>query len=489
MDSAFLELERVCHAASNLTVLCVGDAMLDRFIYGKVSRISPEAPIAVLSQGESQTMLGATGNVARNASSLGAQAVVASVVGKDSEGDELSELALKDSRIRAHLVRSCHRKTTVKTRYVSGGQQLLRVDREEVSPLCHAESSELISALEKLLLECDVVLISDYAKGVVTADVIDVCLQVSKARDIPVIVDPKGSDFDRYGAVTLIKPNVSELEKVINQPLRTDEDVEAGLAAALKILPAKAILLTRSEKGMSFLERDGTVKHFPAEKRDVYDVSGAGDTSLAAIGIALSAGVPLARATQFALIASGIAVGKSGTATVTSSEMKRAIQAKQRERVRSGDVEQSLEDLVREWRESGLSVGFTNGCFDILHAGHLSVLEYAAAHCDRLIVGLNSDSSVKRLKGEGRPVNQENDRVRLLKGLKPVDEVVLFSEDTPLELIERIQPDVLVKGGDYTPETVVGADVVERAGGRVLIAPTLDGRSTTGIIERSRSGS
>ena len=484
MDSVYLDLQRVCEQAPGLNLLCVGDIMLDRFVYGRVNRISPEAPIPVLFQTSETCMPGAVGNVARNTVSLGAKCSVISTVGGDAEADELISLLEAETGMSAALTKSPDRRTTVKVRYISSGQQLLRVDSEQTGKLSPDAEAELVASIVTLGQSAQAILLSDYAKGVVTDAVIQACLMASEKNGIPLIVDPKGLDFQKYGAASLIKPNVSELSAVIGLPLETDEQVEAALKVAVDTFSADGILLTRSEKGLSYLRRGGEVRHFAAEKREVFDVSGAGDTSLAAIGIALASGASLDAAAQFALIASGIAVGKAGTAVVTNDEMQRTIHLKQAER--REDPSQPIEQLVRNWRAQGLSVGFTNGCFDILHAGHLSALEFAASHCDRLVVGLNSDASVSRLKGPERPVNGEHDRASLLRGLKPVDAVAIFEEDTPFELIKRIQPDVLVKGGDYTPETVVGADIVAANGGRVIIAPLLEGRSTTSIIEKTR---
>jgi D-beta-D-heptose 7-phosphate kinase/D-beta-D-heptose 1-phosphate adenosyltransferase len=309
----------------------------------------------------------------------------------------------------------------------------------------------------------------------------------ARKNAIPLIVDPKGTDFSRYGKATLIKPNLSELAAALGRSLLSDEDVEAGLRQMLEQISAHALLVTRSEKGLSFMERGENVVHFPAEKRDVYDVSGAGDTSLAALGIALGAGASLKTASRYALLAAGIAVGKPGTAVVSDEEIRDEL-SQRRIRSRAG-VRAAQDPLtrLRAWKSEGLRIGFTNGCFDILHAGHLSLLEFAASHCDRLIVGLNSDASVSRLKGASRPINPQNDRATLLSGLKAVDSVMIFEDDTPFNLIRQLEPDVLIKGGDYTIETIVGADVVLNRGGEVLIAPTLEGRSTTNIISKSKN--
>ena len=485
MESAYAKLEEICDAAATLNILCVGDAMLDRFVYGHVERVSPEAPIPVLRQDLKETMLGAVGNVARNLSSMGCRTSIASVIGNDAAGDELVQALEANTNIKGELLRSPVRQTTVKTRYIAGGQQLLRVDEEKVHGLTPELEVQLCALITSLGHTASAILLSDYAKGVVTPAIISACLETARSNNIPLIVDPKGVDFRKYGDPDVIKPNASELSAFLGYPAKENSEIETGLEVALSTLDAKALLVTRSAKGLSFLEKGGVVTHLPSEKREVFDVSGAGDTSLAALGVALAAGSSLEDASRFALIASGIVVGKTGTATVSMQELKSAIAQKYRSQNRGQKAHLPLQQRIDDWRKDGLTIGFTNGCFDVLHAGHLATLEFAAAHCDRLVVGLNSDASVKRLKGPSRPVNPEADRARLLNGLKPVDAVVIFEEDTPLNVITELQPDLLVKGGDYDVDSVIGADVVQSKGGEVLIAPTLEGRSTTNILKHS----
>ncbi len=482
------DILKICDAAPSLTILCIGDLMQDRFVYGKVSRISPEAPIPVLKQSNAISMLGAVGNVARNVASLGAGSILLSVVGEDAAGRELQERINSERGISGNAVVEAGRSTTTKVRYIANGQQLLRVDEEDTHSVSENAEYQLIEKLEGAAAQCQAILLSDYAKGCVSNRVIEACVSLSKQHAIPLIVDPKGTDFAKYGAVDLVKPNASELSDATGLPTATDEDVEAALKALIGKIDASAVLVTRSEKGLSYMERGQPVRHIRTVSREVFDVSGAGDTSLASLGIALATGAGLEIASEFALSAAGIAVGKIGTAAVSLDEVRADISNRFFKRADlSNAAEIDTFAKIEDWRRAGLKIGFTNGCFDILHAGHLSALDFAASHCDRLIVGLNSDASVKRLKGESRPVNSEQDRQTLLYGLKPVDAVLLFEEDTPQNLIERIQPDVLVKGGDYTPETVVGADIVRARGGKVIIAPLLEGRSTTNIIAKSRN--
>ncbi|MFC6199895.1 D-glycero-beta-D-manno-heptose 1-phosphate adenylyltransferase [Ponticaulis profundi] len=482
-------LTSISTAVSGLNILCVGDIMLDRFVYGKVDRISPEAPIPVLRQDNVLTMLGAVGNVARNVASMGGRAIIVSAIGTDEEGAALQECISRETGIEGNLIELADRRTTLKVRYIANGQQLLRVDAEDKHALSLDAETRVCEKIRASAEGCRAILLSDYAKGFVTDAVIATCVSVSKERNIPLIVDPKGTDFGKYDGATLIKPNASELAAATGLPVDTNSDVESALANLLDSLDVSSLLVTRSAKGLSFLENGKIVQHVPTETREVYDVSGAGDTSLAALGLAIASGADLKPASEFAMIAAGVAVGKIGTAAVTQSEIQAALRQRTEKRSSTGSTsDRELYDRIEAWRARGLRVGFTNGCFDILHAGHLSLLEFAASHCDRLVVGLNSDASVKRLKGETRPIHGEQDRATMLQGLKPVDGVLIFEEDTPKELIEKVKPDLLVKGGDYTPDTVVGSDFVKASGGEVLIAPLLAGRSTTRAIEKSATG-
>ncbi|WP_296167715.1 D-glycero-beta-D-manno-heptose 1-phosphate adenylyltransferase, partial [uncultured Brevundimonas sp.] len=369
--------------------------------------------------------------------------------------------------------------TIVKTRFVAAGQQLLRLDDED-SPIAAADSDALSSA--------SVILLSDYAKGVVSDAVIAQAIATARSTGVPVVVDPKGRDFARYGAVDLIKPNASELAGATGLPVETDEQIEAALAALLATTTAKAVVVTRAGKGMSLMRRDGPVAHFPGRAREVFDVSGAGDTGLAALGLALGAGTSLETAVEFAILASGVVVGKAGTAVVTPAEL---IDAEMSQHAASAHAKvMPLDDLahvVEGWKRQGLKVGFTNGCFDILHRGHVAYLAQARSWCDRLVVALNTDASVRALKGEGRPINDLDSRAVVIGGLQSVDRVTAFDDPTPLALIERLRPDVLIKGADYTREGVVGGDLVETWGGQVRLATFEDGYSTTRTIEKMRT--
>jgi len=466
-------------AAGDQRVLCVGDVMLDEYVHGQVNRISPEAPVPVLKHARTEHMLGGVGNTARNLASLGVKTRLLGIVGDDEAGGIITDLLADASGVDGHMVVQKGFTSIRKVRLVSAGQQLLRLDHEDPAAIGTEAEARLLNVLEDACDGATAIVLSDYAKGVLTQTIVDALLRAGAANKIPVIVDPKGVDIARYGAADLIKPNAGELSAITGLPTETDAETEQALTRAMELSSAKAILVTRAAKGLSYLPRGGQVVHMRGTQRDVYDVSGAGDTCLAALGAALSAGGSLQTAAELALIASGIAVGKYGTASVSATEI---LSQNSRALLTADTLEQRLE----KWRTAGHSIGFTNGCFDILHPGHLRVLEEAKARCGRLVVGLNSDASVRQLKGEGRPVNDQRTRARVLSGLSAVDGVILFEETTPFELIGRIKPDLLVKGGDYQLETIVGATQVIEAGGQVHIVPLVEGHSTTATIARSQ---
>ena len=477
----FTLLQDLIRSIPSVRVVCVGDVMVDRFVYGEVTRMSAEAPIPVLAWRRELVMLGAAGNVARNVSALGGQVALVGAIGSDIEGREALRLVGGDGRIEGALITDTARPTTLKTRFVSGAHQLLRVDVEDTDPVSADTSARLARAVRDVAPGAGVIILSDYGKGVVTDEVIAAC----RNSGLPVLVDSKARSFQRYGPVDVIKPNASELAHASGLPTGTDAEIEAALARALELCEARSILVTRAAQGMSLAVRGQPVRHFPGSPREVFDVSGAGDTAIAALGTGLAAGRPLEDAIALALLASGVAVGKVGTATVSPDELVEATLAAHmavaEAKVATGA--RMVEEIAR-WRARGLRIGFTNGCFDILHRGHVAYLAQARSWCDRLIVGVNSDRSVRALKGEGRPVNDLESRALVLAGLASVDLVAPFDEDTPLELIRAARPDVLVKGADYAESDVVGGDLVRGWGGEIRLAPLVDGYSTTAAIRR-----
>ncbi|WP_293901185.1 D-glycero-beta-D-manno-heptose 1-phosphate adenylyltransferase [Phenylobacterium sp.] len=467
-------------------VACVGDLMVDRFVYGSVSRVSPEAPIPVLARQRELKMLGGAGNVARNVAALGGSVALVGLVGGDAEGQDAARL-VGEARpaIDGYLVTDAGRPTTLKTRFISGGQQLLRVDLEESRPVTGEVEQRLIGTIRDAARGASVILISDYGKGVVTDAVIAAARETAAATGAKVIVDSKARAFARYGEIDLVKPNAAELSYATDLPTGTDAELEAAIARALELWATRGVLVTRAGKGVSLGLRGEAVRHFRTTAREVFDASGAGDTALAALGLALAAEADLESAIAFAQLASGVAVGKAGTATVGASELVEAVLSAHSAHAEGkvATAQRMVEEVAR-WRAQGLRVGFTNGCFDILHKGHVAYLAQARTWCDRLIVGVNSDASVRALKGEGRPVNDLESRALVLAGLRSVDLVAPFDEATPVKLIEAARPDVLVKGADYSEDQVVGGDLVKSWGGEVKLAEIVDGYSTTAAIAR-----
>ncbi len=471
-------------SAQGKHVVCVGDIMLDRFVYGDVGRISPEAPVPVLRHSRTVSMPGGAGNVARNLISLGLKCTLLGVIGDDPEGVELTNAF---SGVELKLTVTSKRETVVKTRFISGGQQLLRVDVETPEAYEDTVSQRLTASAIEAIEFADLLILSDYAKGALTESVIGDCIAAAKKRGIHVVVDPKSDDFAKYRGADVIKPNAAELQACVGALIESDVDAEAGLKAALAEGHAQNIVVTRAAKGMSVITADGSVAHKKGTAREVFDVSGAGDTSISAIALGLVGGGSINEAVDLAILASGLAVGKAGTAVVTTDELVAQVSGDGRAWSAADFDRKANVAKAHEWHDEGYRVGFTNGCFDILHPGHLKVLEEARGQSGKLVVGLNSDASVRRLKGPTRPVNDEISRAIVLMGLASVDAVVIFDEDTPLELITALQPDLLVKGGDYSKGEIVGAEIVEARGGRVHIVPLVEGHSTTATIARADS--
>ncbi len=480
-----VDLIPLVEALGHSRVLCVGDVMLDRFIYGKVERISPEAPVPVLHIEREEVRLGGAGNVLRNLHALGAQTCFISVTGTDRMGRDLARMVASLGGAEAHVLAERNRTTTVKTRFIAETQQMMRADRERGGPLVPELRDDLLKLVHDALGHYQVVVVSDYAKGVLTEGVATEIISAARAAGRITVVDPKSKDYSVYRGATVIKPNRSELAQVTKQPLDSDDQL---IAAARQLIAAHdfgAVLVSCGKDGMILVEAGGPTSRFPAEAREVYDVSGAGDTVVATLAAALGAGAALADAARLANVAAGIVVGKVGTAVVHANELEEALVARDRLDQRKVLPLAPALDHVARWRRNGLKIGFTNGCFDLIHAGHTSLLKQSRGACDRLVVGLNSDASISRLKGPTRPVQNEGARATVLSSLADVDMVVVFDEDTPRELIAAIRPDVLVKGADYRIEEVVGGDIVESYGGKVVLADLVPGLSTTAIIARA----
>ena len=468
-------------------VLCIGDVMLDHYVYGQVERVSPEAPIPVLWVEREMKTLGGAGNVLRNLRALGAASSFISVVGNDEAGREIGRLVEAQDGAEAHLLVQPQRLTTVKTRYIAGNQQLLRADRESAIPLDPYIREDLLRLAHELVADHSVVIVSDYAKGVLTEGVALEIIRAAREAGAFVIVDPKGGDHIRYRGADLLKPNRRELAHATGLPVATDSEIVAASRALIERCGFKAVLASLGAEGSVLVSGDGAVRVQRAEVHEVFDVSGAGDTVVATIAAALAVGVSLTDAARLANVAAGIVVAKVGTAVVYASELAAALTGRDVLAADKVVPRSHALDLVARWRRRGLKIGFTNGCFDLLHPGHVALLGQAKAACDRLIIGLNSDASTSRLKGPRRPIQSQSERAAVLASLAAVDLIVIFEEDTPMELIRDIRPQLLVKGDDYRLDEVVGADFVRNSGGEVLLAKVVPGYSTTATIARLAS--
>ncbi|MDE2580649.1 MAG: D-glycero-beta-D-manno-heptose-7-phosphate kinase [Rhodospirillales bacterium] len=466
-------------------VLVIGDLILDRYVTGQAGRLSPEAPIPVLRPDATRAVAGGAANVAANIAELGGRAVLVGLTGQDVGSTDLRRLLAAIPSVRPMLVEDPDRPTTTKTRFMAGSHQLLRLDEERAQPPAAPVAAALCAAFDAALPEVDVVVLSDYAKGVLAGPVLDHVLAAAAAAGRRVVADPKRADFAAYHGATILTPNEAELRLADGDPLADTGAVEAAAARALAATGGEAVLVTRSEKGVAMVRRDARPLHLPARAREVADVSGAGDTLVAALAVALAAGADLPAAARLANITAGLSVAKRGTATVSAHEVLGALHLEEllasEEKIVSAT---EAATRVAAWRARGLKVGFANGCFDLIHPGHVHLLRAARAACDRLVVALNSDESVRRLKGPARPVQAEAARATVMASLAPVDLVTVFGEDTPLDLIRQLRPDVLVKGADYRIDQVVGGDLVTGWGGKVLLVDLRQGHSTTATIRR-----
>lgn len=460
-------------------LLIVGDVLLDRYLWGSVDRVSPEAPVPVVLQSRTTEVGGGAMNVARNVVAAGGSVAVVGIVGDDEEGRRLRAMCADAD----HLVLAPDRPTAVKTRVMAGGQQLIRLDREVVAALPVEIEEALISAIRRVLDAGDVsgVVLSDYAKGVLSRGVARAAIDGGIARGIPVVVDPKRSDLAFYRGADYLTPNLKEASAAAGMPLHGDADVECEGRLLLARYEGRGILITRGEEGVSLIRRDAPAVHVPAHAREIFDVTGAGDTLIAHFALALAAGLDPETAARVGNAAAGVAVTKVGAVTVSPAELVAAATgAEGRSKLRgSEDLRLALDRL----RSEGRSVVFTNGCFDLFHAGHVRLLEAARGLGDTLVVGLNSDASVRRLHGPPRPILPARDRASVLSALPAVDFLVFFDEDTPERLLAELRPDVLVKGARPGAE-VVGADLVRAWGGRVVELPLLEGVETGAILRR-----
>lgn len=466
-------------------VIVVGDLMLDRHIWGSVNRISPEAPVPIVRFHRETQMAGGCGNVAMNLIGLGMSVSLVALAGDDESGRLLADLLRKSGVDASGIVIDHGRPTTTKTRVIGGHQQMLRLDAESTTEPGAELESRLLEAVISHIDSASAVILSDYAKGVLTESFCQCVISACRKRSIPVLVDPKGRNWGKYRGATLITPNRSELAVVCESNI-TDIDCLVSEGRRLqKELELKALTVTLSEEGMIHIDSMSAIR-VPAMAREVFDVSGAGDTAIATLTCALAAGLTESDSLVLANIASGIVVGKVGTVPLGKSELLSELRSLAGREGLEGKIcsRAVAKRLLDAWKTKGDRIAFTNGCFDILHAGHVTYLAQARRFADRLVVGLNSDASVQRLKGPTRPINPQEQRAQVLAGLESVDLVVLFEEDTPLELITDLRPDILAKGADYKIEDVVGAKEVIGWGGEVKLAELVDGLSTTRIASK-----
>ena len=462
-------------------ILVVGDVMLDNYYVGDVRRISPEAPVPVFRKHSERSVLGGAANVAANLVAANQKVSMLSVIGNDSDGATLMN-CFAEKGISAELVAHLDRRTTIKTRFLAdNNQQILRLDVEDTEPISKSECNMLIEKLGQCISQFDFVLMSDYLKGLMTQEFTQGVIRLAKKHSVPVVIDVKDPKFGKYYGATLIKPNLNELRMLTGQNVKTDEEIVEASEDLCKRCGCRYILTTLGSRGM-VLVGDGEPYFVKSLAREVFDVSGAGDTTIAYLSACIANEIPIREAVDIANYAAGIQVGKVGTSSVRLQEVRDLISNEDHgishKILTAEDVKSFRND------NEGKKIVFTNGCFDILHVGHKRYLQQAATLGDMLVVGVNSDDSVRRLKGPERPVNSEKDRAEMLSALGFVDYVVIFGEDTPYELIKKIQPDVLVKGGDYKPEEVVGRDIVEARGGRLELIQFVEGKSTTNIINK-----
>lgn len=481
------ELINLLNRIEGLHILVVGDIMLDEHIWTDVQRISPEAPVQVAEVQRVTRTNGGAANVATNIRGLGAAVQIAGVVGNDDYARHLTRL-LNDIRVDVSgVITDAGRPTTVKTRVIARGQHVVRIDREVTTPITEKLEEQLREFVFKHLSDADALVLSDYNKGVLTPKLCQYIINKAINLDKPVIVDPKGKDYRKYGGVTLITPNEKEAEVATNIEIRDDETLERAAQKILQITRARWVLVTRGAKGVTLFSK-GIKHHIPAIPVEVYDVAGAGDTVVAMLGALLALGTPIETAASLANIAASCVIQKPGVVSISRQELVAYFDSHKG----PGDHHkiktiEELEKIVKDLKKEGKKIVFTNGCFDLLHAGHIQLLNEARRYGDVLIVGINSDSSVRQLKGKNRPITGERERAELLAALSTVDYIIIFNEDTPEETLERLQVHVHVKGGDYSSESLPEAGVVRRYGGEIILLPYIEGYSTSAIIAKIKN--
>ncbi len=478
------KLEQFLKGLPKIKALVVGDLMLDEYLWCDIERISPEAPVPVVDVQREDLRLGGAGNVINNLRTLGVQVQVASALGDDEDGRRLRSMLASLEIPLSGLLTVPGRTTARKTRILASSQQVLRVDRESRNWLAPEFEQSLVDYVTENIKDVQVILVSDYEKGVLTETLIQEIVRLGQVHNIPVVVDPKGNDYTKYRGATMITPNRKEAQAASLVAIVDEVSLDHAGQQLRERLNLESLVITRSEEGMSLFTSDGQHVRLPTRAREVFDVSGAGDTVMSMLGLALASGQSMREAAEIANIAAGIVVGKVGTSTVSAQEILAEVSRREMGLDHKIVSREDLKRLLAQESGGKREVVFTNGCFDLLHVGHVKYLQAARKLGGLLVLGLNSDASIRRLKGDNRPLIGQDERAHILAALHCIDYIVVFDEDTPLELIEAIRPDILVKGGDYTPEAVVGRDLVESYGGRVELIQFVDGKSTTNIINK-----
>ena len=481
----FKRLSTILPKLRGQNILVIGDLMIDEYLWGKVERISPEAPVEVVEIEKEDRTLGGAGNVVKNLVSLHANVYIGSVIDAGRNGDLILTKLERLGVPLNGLFKDSSKISSVKTRIISSenNQQILRLDRETRTPINKENEDKIINFVEATMNKCGAVIISDYMKGVLTERVLRETIQLARDCNVATIVDPKGDNYQKYCGATVITPNKREIAAALGIMIKGEDELRKAGKEILTQLDAEAILITRGKEGMTLFQRDKEVIDIPTRAKEVYDVTGAGDTVVSVLGVGIASGLSFEDAAEIANIAAGIVVGKVGTATVSIEELLE-YEGPRRAHAKKLKQRRELKTLVEQERLVGKTIVFVNGCFDLLHVGHVKLLEEAKSLGDVLVVGVNSDKSVRRLKGDKRPVMTEEERARMLTALDCVDYVTIFQEDTPLKLIKELKPDILVKGRDYKRSEVIGREVVESYGGRVELLELMEGISTSSIIAR-----
>lgn len=461
-------------------ILVIGDLMIDHYLWGKTDRISPEAPVQVIEVEKETKVLGGAGNVVNNLKALGSNVIVMSVIGDDEISKELTDM-LDTIEVQHFLISEKDRKTTKKSRIIASAQQIVRYDNESKNEIAKTSQESIIDKIEELQNNFDLIIISDYGKGVITDSLMAKISHFSDGKNLKVLVDPKGDDYSKYQNSFLLTPNKKEAELATNIKIEDNDSLFLALTELKRIANLQVPMITLSEDGIAILDQNNQVKIKPTVVREVFDVTGAGDTVIASLGYCLAKDIDIESSMEFANLAAGVVVGKIGSATATLEEIEEYKSSLHKSSIEShiksfDEIAKTIERLKKQKKK----IVFTNGCFDILHRGHVHYLDVAKSYGDVLILGLNSDSSVRELKGPTRPINNEDDRAFVLAALESVDYVVKFTEDTPYELIKIVEPDILVKGGDYEGKEVVGSDIAKE----VRLVEFVDGKSTTKTIEK-----